>query len=234
MTEKIKKLCNSCKDIILVFINWEKESVLAFLLKLILVAGGIYLIINLLPLILGVLFIGILCWWDKSDTVNITQPTVTPKQLQPTSPDEYAARDILTKILKKNASALDIVKPSNVDDITPTNYSVIQFENGAIIYRFIVQMLPNEDYDFNSMRSILNTKIKQKLNAGYRNLPASVLGGIETFVLTEIGTDIYHRDYLYMDIVPITSQVQQDYANNKLHPPYYSMTENLNLFDEEF
>ena len=226
MTEKIKKLCNSCKDMVSAFINWEKDSVLVFLLKLALVIGGIYLAVTLLPYLLGVLLIVLLIRWEKSE--------VAYPQTQFAPLDEQSAREILTIVLKENAAVLDIVPPSTVDCITPTRYSVVQSEAGAVFYRFIVQTLPDKSYDFKYMQNVLNTKIQQKVQAGYLNLPASVYDNMNSFLLVNSGDDIYHEHNIFLDIVPVTNKIQAEYVNGMLITGCCLLPDDFHLFDEDF
>lgn len=227
-----QKIWNDFKSFCKRFYEWKHENVWICILKilsLILVFIMVFLFVfEVLPVLLGFAVLFLVLKWANEPTQN--QPVFTPHA------DTYIARDLLFEALTRTYETLDIIRPGNVEEITPVSYPVPQHVNGVLFYRFIVRYQSEYDDDFSKKKETLNICMGQILQAGFPNVMIPFYKDVPRYMVFKMGVDSHHSGYFYIDVMPVINDTCYIYLCQLKNAENFSH-DNLDLFspdDEDF
>ena len=165
---------------------------------------GKYILIPLVPFV-------ILFMLQHLDKVYSSVPTV-----QTSYPEVNVLAESLCKILSEYAEVLDIVRPANITDIVPIKYPVCQTVDNLPFYRFIVMQKPDSTVSLEKIEDCLYQFIAQYLSGSLcPNLPRRYYKDIPYFAVFNVAEDFYHRGYLFIDIMPVSTDVCYNFILSK-------------------
>ncbi len=228
-----QNMWNDFKALCKRFYEWKIDNLWICILKilsLILAFATFFLFVfKVLPVLAGLAVLFLVLKWANEPT--------QPQQVLPAYDDTYIARDLLFEALSRAADVLDIIKPGNVNEITPVFYPVSQSVNGHLFYRFIVRAQPEYDEeDFIKKKEMLNIYIGQILQAGFPNVLVPFYRDTPCYTIFKIGIDSHHQGCFYIDIMPVVDDAGYTYLE-RLKAKEDAPEDSLNLFnmdDEDF
>ena len=196
--------CNTVKSIFQKAWNWKKNSTVIWGLKTLIVIGiGVlmYLFINyIFPYLLIAGLMLLLNWLSKEPIPTQENPAPAPVSVVT---DAETARNLTFDVLSEHANILDVEEPSDINDITPSRYFVLNTIKGLEYYRFIARRKPDADINFDDVKNSLDIFFTQVLQAGFENVSTSFYKDLPYFSVFRVANDRHHKYYICIDIMPI-------------------------------
>ncbi len=137
--------------------------------------------------------------------------------------------EILYDTLKKNYVQFNIVCPSSIKDIFPTERQIIQSKNGFTIFYYICRHQATVTVDTKDIRKTLNLTIAQHLQTHFNNYLTKFNGICVVRVLC-VDEDKYHPGCYSFELMIVDNQHKYKYVK---HLEKHKFNNN-NLDDEDF
>ena len=212
----LKSITIKCKNSFCRVLEWKKDKVWAWILKMIclltIIGGVVCLLIwfykYIVPTI-STIFIGsilvllyysetIEAWWQ--DRRNIERY----KYMQVPALSEEMIAGILMESLVQLSSLLDIVVPKMLGDIYPVEYSLQRNDGRCSFLRFVVRCQKHRT-DYEIMRKMLNEELCRRLWYNYPNPTGQIIA-------VRMGNDIMHAGSYYVDILFVDNANTYEYV----------------------
>lgn len=209
-----------------------KKNVVASMIIIAIIIALIILMVRyrrqIMSCLVWVVIIAVMLLSGKTSKTNKVTVQDTKKMVE----------NALFKVLSEKYRLLEVDRPTCINEIEPTRYSIVQHLGGEVFYRFIIARKGNVDEsDLYSKQQLLQEIISQRLQSNsFENINCKSYCGIPYLYVMEVQVDIYNPNYYAIDIMVIDSKRKAmlikgmtKQRHNEMEKTYISMPK-----DDEF
>lgn len=221
LSTKIKECFSSTRELLQKFLNWKKEDIRIWILKVILILAAVIISILLYKIILtlmpiALLFV-ILCSDRFENAINNFGNIPDTTEIHQIHNGNCVTA--LFSVLKDNFSIFNVVQPKAITELFPdiSKYCNPQTVENMDFFRYPVKVHDeNKVMDFQNLTATLNVMIAKKLQNGeMENVPFSSYNDIPSIQVLKISPDFFNPAFYAFDLMVIDTDEKYNYILRK-------------------
>lgn len=217
LSTKIKECFSSTRELLQKFLNWKKEDIRIWILKIIIIVATVFGMILLYKITLVLLFVVIICS-DRLESAVNNFGNATNSEISLYMQNIFCSTSLF-RILMENSLIFNVVQPKAISEIYPdiSKYKNPQTIENLAFFRYPVKVHDeNKIVDFQSLTATLNVMIAKKLQNGeMENVPFSSYNDIPSIQVLKISPDFFNPAFYAFDLMVIDTDEKYNYILRK-------------------